>query len=109
MLFVSYFLFFILTDFFCVYGGGLSQVVPCFVRRQFNNLVGNVCDVVSPDGKEYRFSVKKRDKTRISGVGYREFLSDYDMNEGDKIMIMLDEYSEFLRIFSTMSHGHGET
>jgi hypothetical protein len=79
--------------------------VPCFVRRQFNNLVGNVCDVVSPDGKEYRFSVKKRDKTRISGVGYREFLSDYDMNEGDKIMIMLDEYSEFLRIFPLCPMG----
>jgi hypothetical protein len=51
----------------------LSQVVPYYVRRQFNNLVGNVCDVVSPDGKEYRFNVKKCKRTHILGLDIWSF------------------------------------
>jgi hypothetical protein len=81
------------------------QVVPCYVRRQFNNLVGNVCDVVSPDGKEYRFNVNKREKTRISGPGYLEFLTDYDMNKGDRIRLMLNEAPEHFRIIPECSMG----
>jgi hypothetical protein len=84
----------------------LSQVVPCYVRRQFNNLVGNVCDVVSPDGKEYRFNVKKkRKRTHIFGPGYMEFLSDYDMNEGDKFTLKLDESPERFRILRECTMG----
>jgi hypothetical protein len=75
------------------------------VRRQFNNLVGNVCDVVSPDGKEYRFNVKKCKRTHIFGPGYMEFLSDYDMNEGDKFTLKLDESPEHFRILPECTMG----
>jgi hypothetical protein len=42
--------------------------------------VGNVCDVVAPDGTEYRFHLKKRaNKTYVYGSGYDEFLINYGL------------------------------
>ncbi|KAM0923542.1 hypothetical protein ACQ4PT_005461 [Festuca glaucescens] len=43
----------------------LYHTVPCFVRKQFNNLVGNIFYVAAPDEVQYKFNVKKGDsKTR---------------------------------------------
>jgi hypothetical protein len=47
------------------------QVVPCFVRRQFNTIVGRILDDVSTDGKEYNLNVNKMEyKTTIFGTAY---------------------------------------
>jgi hypothetical protein len=46
-------------------------VVPCFVRRQFNTIVGRILDDVSTDGKEYNLNVNKMEyKTTIFGTAY---------------------------------------
>jgi hypothetical protein len=71
-------------------------MVPCFVRRQFNNLVGNIFDAVAPDGKEYRFNVKKSDyKTSILGTAYQEIIRDYNMYVGDRIRLKWDHSGQF--------------
>jgi hypothetical protein len=84
---------------FCINGFfifGFLQMVPCFVRRQFNNLVGNVFDAVASDGKEYRLNVKKSDyKTCIFGTAYQELLRDYDMHVGERIRLKWDNSGQF--------------
>ncbi|KAM0845571.1 hypothetical protein ACQ4PT_056282 [Festuca glaucescens] len=82
------------------------MTVPCFVRRQFNNLVGNVFDVVALDGTEYRFNLKKHGKkTRIFGTGYKEFISDYEMNVGNRVRIDLEFSEGFFGIIPECSMG----
>jgi hypothetical protein len=39
------------------------------------------------------------------GPGYMEFLSDYDMNKGDKFMLKLDESPERFRILPECTMG----
>jgi hypothetical protein len=81
--------------------------VPCFVRRQFNNMVGNVFDVVAPDGKDYKFNVRKFDrKTLIFGSAYLEFLLDYDMKVGDSISLKFDHSPQFFSIFPECPMGN---
>ena len=64
------------------------QTVPCFMRAQMNNMLGNIMLVVSPEREEYVFQVKKiHDKTRIFGPGYEKLLTDYDMKRGDRFRI----------------------
>jgi hypothetical protein len=71
-------------------------MVPCFVRSQFNNLVGNVFDAVASDGKEYRLNVKKSDyKTCIFGTAYQELIRDYDMHVGERIRLKWDNSGQF--------------
>ncbi|KAM0923543.1 hypothetical protein ACQ4PT_005461 [Festuca glaucescens] len=73
--------------------------VPCFVRKQFNNLVGNIFYVAAPDEVQYKFNVKKGDsKTRVCGSGYEKFVCDYDLQHGDTIMIDFNQAPELFGI-----------
>jgi hypothetical protein len=73
--------------------------VPCFVRRQFNNLVGNIFFVITSDEVKYKFHVKKgSSKTRVFGSGYQKFLHDYDLKVGDCIMFGFDNAPELFGI-----------
>jgi hypothetical protein len=81
-------------------------VVPCFVRRQFNKIVGRILDAVSTDGKEYNLNVKKIEyKTTIFGTAYQELMRDYDINDGERIRIKWDHSGQFA-IFPQCKHGY---
>jgi hypothetical protein len=76
------------------------------VRTQFNELVCNIFDAISPDEVDYKFNVKKRDSsTRICGDGYKEFISDYGMEVGDRVKIGLDNAPHFFRIVPEAPDG----
>jgi hypothetical protein len=81
-------------------------MVPYFVRRQFNKIVGRILDVVSTDGKEYNLNVKKMEfKTTIFGTAYQELMRDYEMNVGERIRIKWDHSGQFA-IFPQCKHGY---
>jgi hypothetical protein len=76
------------------------------VRRQFNELVGNIFDAISPDEVDYKFNVKKRDySTCICGDGFKEFISDYGMEAGDRVKFGLDNAPHFFRIVPEAPDG----
>ena len=80
--------------------------MPCFVRRQFNNLVGNIFFVATSDEVKYKFDVKKgSSKTRVFGSGYQKFLHDYDLKVGDCIMFGFDSAPELFGIFAEGPDG----
>jgi hypothetical protein len=80
-------------------------VVPCFVRRRFNTIVGRILDAVSTDGKVYNLNVNKTEyKTTIFGTAYQELMRDYDMNVGERIGIKWDHSGQFA-IFPQCKHG----
>jgi hypothetical protein len=68
--------------------------------------VGNVCDVVAPDGTEYRFHLKKRaNKTYVYGSGYDEFLISYGLELGERIRILLDSAPQSFGIVAEDNTG----
>ncbi|KAK1686698.1 hypothetical protein QYE76_047546 [Lolium multiflorum] len=82
------------------------ETVPCFVRRQFNDLVGNIFFVATSDEVQYKFHVKKgSSKTRVFGSGYQKFLHDYDLKVGDYIMFDFDNAPELFGIFAEGPDG----
>ncbi|KAM0863291.1 hypothetical protein ACQ4PT_044693 [Festuca glaucescens] len=82
------------------------QTVPCFVRRQFNDLVGNVMYLVLPDEVKYKFYIKKCDKkTKIYGDGYIKFIRDFEMNTGDSIVIDFAQAPELFNILPQCPDG----
>jgi hypothetical protein len=76
------------------------------VRRQFNDLVGNIFFVATSDEVHYKFHVKKgSSNTRVFGSGYQKFLHDYDLKVGDYIMFDFDNAPELFGIFAEGPDG----
>jgi hypothetical protein len=84
----------------------IIQVVPCFVRRQFNNIVGTIFFVRTSDAVQYKCDVQKgSSKTLVCGSGYKKFLHDYDLQVGDYIMLEIHNAPDHFGIFAQGSDG----
>ncbi|KAM0918181.1 hypothetical protein ACQ4PT_008814 [Festuca glaucescens] len=97
-----------LSSFRCHLGSKFDEfmTVPCFVRRQFNNLVGNIFFVATSDEVQYKFHVKKgNSKTHVFGSGYQKFLHDYDLKVGDSMMIDFENAPELFGIIPEGADG----
>ena len=77
------------------------------MRKAFNHATGNLIEVGTSDGHCYYFNIKKRSgaPTRLYGSGYEEFVSDYDMRCGEKILFNMKDSPEIIPIWQETANG----
>ena len=81
--------------------------MPCHVRKSFNQGTGNIVDVATPDGHQYRFDIKKKSgqPTRLCGSEYKTFIFQFGMRAGYKILFNMQEMPETIPIWPEGANG----
>ncbi|XP_037482372.1 uncharacterized protein LOC119361108 [Triticum dicoccoides] len=70
-----------------------SVNITCDMREAVNSISGNKVVLCTPEGFHYKVNVTKRiDVTSIHGARWNEFLFDYNLLEGDKVLLIVTIY-----------------
>jgi hypothetical protein len=81
--------------------------VPCFARKKFNSSTRFILHVETPGRDLYNFKLEKKSyKTRIYGLDYANFLSEYNMKHGDQLRLYMNNKPPYMFMHPLDKYGY---